>query len=117
MDARVIVDLPDLGHLDEFSPGDSVTVRLSIREGDRERLQSFQGTVIRGKFRSAKRPQPGANFTVRRIASGVGVERILPFYSPLIESVKRTRRGKVRRAKLYYIRTAIGKKTRIKELR
>ncbi len=117
MDTRNIIDIPNLDHIGTFSPGDSVTVRFRIKEGDRERLQSFQGTVIRGSFTKGEIPQPGATFTVRRISYGLGVERILPIYSPFIESLKRTRRGKVRRARLYYLRSAIGKKARIKQLR
>ena len=108
---------PNLYHIEEFQPGDTVTVNLKIIEGERERTQSFEGDVISGSKRSKTVPPPGANFVVRRVSYGVGVERILPFHSPNVESVKVTRRGKVRRSKLYYLRGLTGKKARIKEKR
>ncbi len=117
MDTRTIIDPPSWEHIEDFGPGDTVTVRLRIREEERERVQAFKGTVIRGKFRKGIVPQPGASFIVRRIASGVGVERTIPLYSPNIESLKVDRRGKVRRARLYYLRKVFGKKARIKEKR
>jgi large subunit ribosomal protein L19 len=96
----------------EFGPGDTVRVNFRIREGDRERVQPFQGVVIRRQNGKG----PAANFTVRRIASGgVGIERIFPLYSPLIESLEVTRQGSVRRAKLYYLRGLQGRAARIKE--
>ncbi len=117
MDARTIVDFKPKDSIDEFQPGDTVTVNLFIREGDRERVQAFQGNVIVGSYRKDKVPQPGATFTVRRVSYGVGVERILPLCSPMIESVKNVRRGKVRRSRLFYLRGLTGKKARIKERR
>ena len=95
----------------EFSIGDTVDVRIKIREGDRERLQTFTGTVI-ARRGSATRE----TFTVRRIVAGEGVERVFPIHSPSIEGVSVKRRGKVRRAKLYYLRERVGKATKVKEL-
>lgn len=86
-------------------------VNFRIREGDRERVQAFQGVVIR--LQNGKGPE--ANFTVRRISAGVGIERIFPLHSPLIDSLEVTRRGSVRRAKLYYLRGLQGRAARIKE--
>ena len=94
-----------------FGPGDTVRVNFRIREGDRERIQAFQGVVIR----LANGKGPAANFTVRRISAGIGIERIFPMFSPLIESLEVTRRGSVRRAKLYYLRGLQGRAARIKE--
>jgi len=100
-------------NIPDIQPGDTVRVHARIVEGDRERVQVFQGTVIR-----VRRGGAGANFTVRRIAShGIGVERTFPFYSPRIEKVEITRRAKVRRAKLYYLRERKGKAARLKERR
>lgn len=98
------------GKMPEFSPGDTLTVNVRIREGDRERVQRFEGVCI---ARSGK----GLNesFTVRKISFGEGVERVFPLYSPLVESVEVKRKGKVRRAKLYYLRERRGKSARIAE--
>ena len=96
----------------QFSAGDTVRVNFRIREGERERIQAFQGVVIRLNHGKG----PAANFTVRRIAGGIGIERIFPFHSPLIESLEITRYGSVRRAKLYYLRGLQGRAARIKEL-
>ncbi|MEE9520287.1 MAG: 50S ribosomal protein L19 [Dehalococcoidales bacterium] len=93
-----------------LAPGDTVKVSAKIVEGERERTQQFQGVVIKVRGGGA-----GANFTVRRVAYGVGVERTFPLYSPLVEKVEVVRHGKVRRAKLYYLRGLSGKKARIKE--
>lgn len=95
-----------------FSAGDTVRVNFRIREGDRERIQAFQGVVIRLNHGQG----PAANFTVRRITAGIGIERIFPLHSPLIESLEITRYGSVRRAKLYYLRGRQGRAARIKEL-
>ena len=95
-----------------FNVGDTVNVKYKIKEGDKERVQSFKGVVIQVKGASANK-----TFTVRKISEGIGVERIFPFTSPNLESVQVSKRGKVRRSKLYYLRTAVGKKTRIKEKR
>ena len=104
-------------NIETFSSGDTVVLNLLIKEGDRERVQSFQGNVIRGSHITGKKVLPGKTFTVRRISSGVGVERTVPISSPSIESVKVIRRGKVRKSKLYYLRDLTGKKARIKEAR
>ncbi|KTB47559.1 50S ribosomal protein L19 [Dehalogenimonas alkenigignens] len=94
----------------EVNPGDTVKVHVRIIEGDKERIQVFQGVVLRKRSGT-----DGGNFTVRRLSYGVGVERIFPFASPLIAKIEVTRRGRVRRAKLYYLRGLSGKAARIKE--
>jgi large subunit ribosomal protein L19 len=95
----------------EFNIGDCVAVSLRIKEGDKERLQVFEGDVIAMHHKGAS-----STFVVRKIASdGVSVERIFPYHSPSIDSVKFIRRGDVRRAKLYYMRNRIGKAARVKE--
>ena len=99
--------------LPEFRPGDTVRVAVEIKEGDKKRIQNFEGVVIAIKGTGA-----GKTFTVRKIgANNIGVERIFPFYTESIESVTVVRKGKVRRAKLYYLRGKTGKKARIKERR
>ena len=99
--------------LPDFGPGDTVRVHLKIVEGNKERIQVFQGVVI-GINKKSNR----STFTVRKISSGgYGVERIIPMYSPAIDHIEVTRRGRVRRAKLYYLRDRIGKAARIKEKR
>jgi large subunit ribosomal protein L19 len=92
-------------------PGDTVQVHYLIREGDKERVQLFIGTVISIKGRGIRR-----NITVRRIVQGEGVERVFPLHNPRVQDVVVTRRGDVRRSKLYYLRDRVGKKTRVKEL-
>ena len=112
MDAAQLVKPENSPQLPVFGAGDTVRVNFRIREGDRERVQAFQGVVIRRQNGSG----PAANFTVRRIAGGgVGVERIFPLHSPLIDSLEVTRQGSVRRAKLYYLRGLQGRAARIKE--
>ena len=96
--------------LPEFSPGDTVIVSVKVKEGDRERLQAFEGVVIAIKNRGLN-----SAFTVRKISHGTGVERVFQTHSKLIDSVKVKRRGSVRRAKLYYLRDLEGKAARIKE--
>ena len=96
----------------EFNPGDTVRVEVKVVEGDKSRLQAFEGNVIAKRNRGLN-----SSFTVRKISSGEGVERVFQTNSPLIASVKVTRRGDVRRAKLYYLRALTGKKARIKERR
>ncbi len=103
--------------IEEFGPGDTVTVNLKIIEGDRERVQAFQGNVISGRYNPDHIPAPTDTFTVRRLSYGVGVERIIPYWSPNLESVKVTRQGAVRRSRLYYLRGRTGKSARIKERR
>ena len=94
----------------DFGPGDTVTVNVKVKEGDRTRVQAYEGVCI-------GRNGGGINesFTVRKISYGEGVERVFPIYSPMIDSIKLVRRGKVRRAKLYYLRSLRGKSARIVE--
>ncbi|MDJ0906949.1 MAG: 50S ribosomal protein L19 [Woeseiaceae bacterium] len=94
----------------EFSPGDTVIVQVKVKEGNRERLQAFEGVVIAKRNRGLN-----SSFTVRKISHGEGVERVFQTYSPLVDSIKVKRRGDVRRAKLYYLRGRTGKAARIKE--
>ena len=103
--------------IETFKSGDTVVVNILIREGDRQRIQAFQGNVIKGSHKNGSQILPGKSFTVRRIASGVGVERTLPISSPSIDSLKVVRRGKVKQSNLYYLRDLTGKKARIKEAR
>lgn len=110
MEAREAVALTPNEKITEFQPGDTIKVNVWIREGERRRQQSFQGVVIRKRGGG-----PSSSFTVRRVASGVGVERSFFFHSPNVDSVELVRRGKVRRAKLYYLRGLSGKAARIKE--
>ncbi|MEW8395810.1 MAG: 50S ribosomal protein L19 [Candidatus Thiodiazotropha sp.] len=97
-------EVPDLG------PGDTVVVQVRVKEGQRERLQAFEGIVIAKRNRGLN-----SAFTVRKISHGEGVERVFQTYSPTVASIKVTRRGDVRRAKLYYLRGRTGKAARIKE--
>ena len=117
MDARSLVPAKPVEAIEPFRPGDTVVVNVKIKEGDRERVQAFQGNVIIGGYRKGDQPAPGAMFTVRRVSYGVGVERIFPICSPLIDSVKVVRKGKVRRARLLYLRGLTGRAARIKERR
>jgi large subunit ribosomal protein L19 len=94
----------------EFSAGDTVKVHVRIKEGDKERIQMFQGTVI-----GRRGGGTGATFTVRKVSQGVGVERVFPLHSPNVAKIERLRIGAVRRAKLYYLRNLTGKSARIKE--
>ena len=96
--------------LPEFGPGDTVVVQVKIKEGDRERLQAFEGVVIGRRNRGLN-----SSFTVRKISHGVGVERTFQAYSPLVDSVTLKRRGDVRQAKLYYLRELTGRAARISE--
>ncbi len=106
------LEAPDRGH-PQIGPGDSVKVHVRVVEGDRERVQVFQGVVIR-----LRKGGNDANFTVRRIAShGIGVERTFLLKSPRVEQIEITRRAKVRRAQLYYLRDRRGKSARLKEKR
>lgn len=95
----------------EFSIGDTVRVDVKIREGERERIQAFEGTVIAKKGSGV-----AETFTVRRVSYGVGVERVFPLHSPNVAAVKVVRYGKVRRSKLYYLRDRVGKAAKVKEL-
>ena len=96
--------------LPAFDPGDTLRVSVRVREGEKERLQAFEGVCI-------ARKGGGINetFTVRKVSSGIGVERIFPMHSPSVESIKLVRKGRVRRAKLYYLRALRGKAARIRE--
>lgn len=94
----------------EFQPGDTVRVHVKVVEGDKERIQAFEGTVIARKGSGLSE-----TFTVRRVSYGVGVERTFPVHSPRIEKIEVLRKGKVRRAKLYYLRDKSGKDARIKD--
>ena len=102
--ARLGKTLPD------FAPGDTIVVQVKVKEGNRERLQAYEGVVIAKRNRGLN-----SAFTVRKISSGEGVERTFQTYSPLVASVEVKRRGDVRRAKLYYLRDRSGKSARIKE--
>ncbi len=101
---QIRTDLP------EFNIGDTIKVHVKIKEGDKERIQVFEGTVIAKKHGGIQE-----TFTVRRLSYGVGVERTFPVNSPKIDKIDVVRRGKVRRAKLYYLRDRVGKATRVKE--
>jgi large subunit ribosomal protein L19 len=96
----------------EFKAGDTITVHYKIREGNKERIQQFQGVVLQIAGTGITR-----TFTVRKISSGVGVERIFPFTSPFIEQIDVNKYGVVRRARIFYLRNLTGKKARIKERR
>ena len=100
------VDIPD------FRAGDTIKVHARIKEGDKERIQIFQGFVLR-----KRKGKTGATFTVRKVSYGIGVERIFPFHSPNIDKIEIISRGKVRRGRLYYMRKLRGKAARIKEKR
>jgi len=99
-------DLPD------FLPGDTVRVQVRVREGDKERLQAFEGVCIGRRGAGISE-----TFTVRKVSAGIGVERIFPLHSPSLSDITVVRRGRVRRAKLYYLRNLTGKKARIREKR
>lgn len=94
----------------KFGPGDTVSVKVKVKEGNRERLQAFEGVVLAKRNR-----QLNSAFTVRKISNGIGVERTFQTYSPLVDSIEVKRRGAVRRAKLYYLRDRSGRSARIKE--
>ena len=96
----------------EFSPGDTLRVNVRVREGEKERIQAFEGVCIARKHGGISE-----TFTVRKVSGGVGVERIFPFHSPSIDSITVVRMGRVRRAKLYYLRDRRGKSARIQERR
>lgn len=96
----------------EFNSGDTVKVHVLVKEGEKERIQIFQGVVLRRRGMGL-----GETFTVRKVSYGVGVERIFPYHSPIISKIEVVKRGKVRRNRLYYLRTVKGKAARIKEKR
>jgi len=100
------------GDIPDFRPGDTVKVHAKIREGEKERIQIFQGVVIR-----KRKGNTGATFTVRKVSYGIGVERIFPLHAPFVDKIEVLTRGKVRRSRLYYLRKLRGKAARIKERR
>ncbi len=112
MNTAQLVEVKANPNIPEIAPGDTVKVSAKIVEGEKERLQVFQGVVIK-----VRRGADGGSFTVRRVAYGVGVERTFPLGSPLVEKVEVVRHGKVRRARLYYLRNLSGKAARLKEKR
>ncbi len=103
---NIRMDLPN------FGPGDTVKVHVKIKEGEKERVQAFQGVVI-----SKRKGSSHATFTVRKVSYGIGVERIFPMHSPILDKVEVLTRGRVRRAKIYYLRKLKGKAARIREKR
>ncbi len=110
LEAEQIEALTALRPVPEFAPGDTLKVNVKVIEGSRERLQAYEGVVIARKNRGLN-----SSFTVRKISYNEGVERVFPLYSPRLDSIEVIRRGKVRRAKLYYLRTRRGKSARIAE--
>lgn len=107
-----VEDQVEVKKVPDFTAGDTITVTYKIKEGNKERLQNFTGVVLQRKGSG-----PTATFTVRKISSNIGVERIFPVSSPFIEDIKVNKRGVVRRARIFYLRGLRGKKARIKERR
>jgi large subunit ribosomal protein L19 len=113
MNRTDFIDMPSLrDDVPEFAPGDTLKVHVKVIEGARERVQVFQGAVIRRQGSGARE-----TFTVRKVSFGVGVERTFPVHSPVLDKIEVTARGQVRRAKLYYLRDRVGKAAKIKEKR
>ena len=112
MEAYELIQLEPNPNIEEFQAGDTVRVNIKVTEGDRTRTQAFQGVVIRRRGGG-----PGASFTVRRVTHEIGVERTFLLHSPNVVDVTVRRRGRVRRAKLYYLRHRIGKARKVRELR
>ena len=112
MEAYELIALEPNPAIDEFRPGDTVRVSIRVTEGDRQRTQVFEGVVMRKRGGG-----PGASFTVRRVIQEVGVERTFLLHSPTVEALKVVRKGKVRRARLTYLRGLSGRRARIKERR
>ena len=110
LDAEEVARVSEGKSIPDFSPGDTLRVNVKIKEGERERVQAYEGVCIARSGGGIN-----ANFTVRKISFGEGVERVFPLYSPNVESVTVVRKGKVRRAKLYYLRDRRGKSARIAE--
>ncbi len=104
------IETAQMRQIPEFIPGDSIKVHVRIKEGDKERIQIFEGVVIARKHSGIRE-----TVTVRKISFGIGVERIFPLHAPVIEKIEVSRRGRVRRAKLYYLRNLRGKAARIRE--
>lgn len=109
LDVQAIADVKENPNVQPFSVGDTVRVGFRIVEGDRQRVQVFEGIVIR-----TRNSGPASNFTVRRVSHGVGIERTFPRYSPMLESVEVVRKGEVRRSRLYYLRGLSARATRAK---
>ena len=109
-DLKIIEENHLVDNIPEFSPGDTVKVVMSVKRGDRDRLQRFEGIVIKIKGSGTSK-----TFTVRKVSQGIGVEKIFPVHSPMIKSIEVVKKGKVRRAKLYYLREKEGKAAKIKE--
>ena len=109
-EAKEVERLMEGKNIPDFAPGDTLRVSLKIKEGDKERTQVFEGVCLARRNRGIN-----SSFVVRKLSSGVGVERVLPLYSPKIEGIEVVRRGAVRRAKLYYLRKLTGKAARIEE--
>ena len=107
-----VLEKEQLRQIPEFNPGDTVVVQVKVKEGERERIQAFEGIVIAKRNRGLN-----SAFTVRKISHGTGVERVFQTHSPIISEIAVKRRGDVRRAKLYYLRDLTGRKARIKEKR
>tara|TARA_B110000444_G_scaffold83077_1_gene78503 strand:- start:1058 stop:1402 length:345 start_codon:yes stop_codon:yes gene_type:complete len=105
-------ELTEVNELPNFKAGDNITVYYTIKEGEKQRTQFFKGDVIQRKGSGATE-----TFTIRKISHSIGVERIFPINSPLIEKIEVNKKGKVRRARIYYLRELTGKKARIKEMR
>jgi len=112
MNIEQIYQVKPSDKIPQISPGDTVKVAYKIKEANKERIQNLSGLVIK-----IRRGNGGGNFTIRRVSSGIGVEHTFPFASPLLDNVEVTRHGKVRRAKLYYIRRLSAKEARLKERR
>jgi len=110
MEKLKLVEQTQVKEVIDFKPGDTINVHYRVREGDKERIQQYEGVVINKRGSGANK-----TFTVRKISSNVGVERIFPLYSPSIAKIEIKKRGKVRRAKLFYLRELRGKAARIKE--
>ncbi len=109
MDASAYIDVKPNKNIPDFRVGDTVRVSATVVEGDRRRIQAFEGVVIR-----IKKGGVNSAFTVRRVSHGVGIERVFPYFSPLVEKVEVTRVGRVRRSRLYYLRERVGKAARLK---
>ena len=112
MNPTDVIDQQNLRDVPDFAPGDTLKVHVKVSEGGRERVQVFQGVVIKRQGSGARE-----TFTVRKVSFGVGVERTFPVHSPVIDKIEVVSRGDVRRAKLYYLRDRIGKAAKIKEKR
>ena len=113
MDVLKNIESPQLkeeGGIPQFGPGDTLRLQVKVREGDKERLQAFQGVVISRRGSGLRE-----SFTVRKVSDGVGVERIFPLHSPALASIEVLKRGRVRRAKIYYLKELKGKRARIRE--